>query len=68
MMAHRRKAVSEPGAISRSYGDHVAIVRALKSRKRKAAVQAIEAHLNRIYETTLTILEYPHAGRPSSDG
>jgi DNA-binding FadR family transcriptional regulator len=67
MMAHRRKAVSEPGAILRSYGDHVAIVRALKSRRRKAAVLAIEAHLNRIYETTLTILEGPDAGQ-ASDG
>lgn len=67
MMGHRRKAVSEPGAISRSYGDHVAIVRALKSRKRKAAVVAIETHLNRIYETTLTILESPNASRASSD-
>lgn len=68
MMAHRRKAVSEPGAILRSYGDHVAIVRALKSRKRKAAVHAIEAHLNRIYETTLTVLEGAGAGRASADG
>ncbi|MBS0447226.1 MAG: FadR family transcriptional regulator [Proteobacteria bacterium] len=68
MMAHRRKAVSEPGAILRSYGDHVAIVRALKSRKRKAAIQAIEAHLTRIYETTLTMLESPEASRASSDG
>ena len=63
MMAHRRKVMSEPGAILRSYGDHVAIVRALKSRKRKAAVQAIEAHLNRIYETTLIILERPDGSR-----
>src|SRR6195952_1270490 len=62
MMAHRRKAMSEPGAILRSYGDHVAIVRALKSRKRNAAVQAIEAHLTRIYETTLIILDGLHCG------
>ena len=68
MMSHRRKAMSEPGAILRSYGDHVAIVRALNSRKRKAAVQAIEAHLNRIYETTLNILERPDASRAPPDG
>ena len=63
MLAHRRKVMCEPGAILRSYGDHVAIVRALKSRKRKAAVRAIEAHLNRIYETTLIILERPDGSR-----
>ena len=40
----------------------------LKSRKRQAAVQAMETHLNRIYQTTLMILERPDANRASPDG
>jgi DNA-binding FadR family transcriptional regulator len=56
MMEHRRKAVSEPGAIERSFGDHERIVEALERRDRADVVAHFEIHLDRIYRTTLSIL------------
>ncbi|MCQ0986464.1 FadR/GntR family transcriptional regulator [Jiella marina] len=56
MMEHRHRAVAEPGAIERSYRDHQAIVGALKSRDAERTIRAFEIHLNRIYQTTITIL------------
>ncbi|KQT54482.1 GntR family transcriptional regulator [Aureimonas sp. Leaf454] len=62
MMEHRRKAVSEPGAIERSFGDHQRIVSALERRDRAGVVATFEIHIDRIYQTTLSIL------RPSGRG
>lgn len=56
MMGHRREAVSQDGAIAASYGDHLAIVDALRQRDGDAVVKAFDVHLDRIYRTTLSIL------------
>jgi DNA-binding FadR family transcriptional regulator len=56
MMEHRRKAMSEPGAIERSFDDHRQIVAALERRDRAAVVSTFETHIDRIYQTTLTVL------------
>ncbi|MEC5292268.1 FCD domain-containing protein [Aurantimonas sp. C2-6-R+9] len=63
MMEHRRKAVAEPGAILRSYGDHQAIVAALRAKDPEATTRAFDVHLDRIYRTTMSILA--HAGAKS---
>jgi len=52
MMENRRRAMSQPGAMQRSYEDHVAIVDALAAGDADAVVAAFERHLLRIYETT----------------
>jgi DNA-binding FadR family transcriptional regulator len=52
MIGHRRKAMSEPGAIPESYADHQEIVRALVARDRDAVVAGFRSHLTRIYDTT----------------
>jgi DNA-binding FadR family transcriptional regulator len=57
MLDHRRRAVSLPGAIRRSYGDHVAIVAALRAHDPDAVVAAFGRHIDRIYETTVSVLE-----------
>jgi DNA-binding FadR family transcriptional regulator len=57
MMEHRRKAVSRPGAIRSSYDDHRRIVAALGAHDPDAVVAAFTVHLERIYTTTLSILE-----------
>jgi len=62
MLDHRRKAVSRPGAIQKSYEDHVAIVAALRARDADAVVAAFEVHLDRIYTTTHSILKSGSAG------
>jgi len=62
MLEHRRKAVSRPGAIHKSYEDHVAIVAALRARDPDAVVAAFEVHLDRIYTTTHSILKSGSAG------
>lgn len=56
MMSHRRLAMSKPGAIGKSYGDHQAIVEALKRHDRDAVVAAFDVHLDRIYRTTMNVL------------
>lgn len=57
MMEHRRKAVSEPGAILASHGDHSRIVEALGDHDRAAVVAGFTEHLDRIHRTTKTILQ-----------
>jgi DNA-binding FadR family transcriptional regulator len=68
MMEHRRTAVSQPGAIRRSYQDHVAIVAALRARDPAAVVKAFDHHIDRIYTTTRSILDEREqkGGRPRS--
>ena len=56
MLDHRRTAVSQPGAIEKSYLDHVAIFNALKARDPQAATDAIGRHIDRIYATTVEVL------------
>ena len=56
MLDHRRIAVSQPGAIEKSYLDHVAIFKALKVHDRQGATDAIGRHIDRIYATTIEIL------------
>jgi DNA-binding FadR family transcriptional regulator len=63
MMAHRRKAISQPGAIMASYRDHEAIVAGLSTHDAEAVVAAFDIHLDRIYATTCGVLasgETPH--------
>lgn len=56
LMEHRRRVVSQPGAIERSYRDHVAIVEALRAHDRDAVVEAFGRHLDQIYTTTKSIM------------
>jgi DNA-binding FadR family transcriptional regulator len=56
MLDHRRTAVSQAGAIEKSYLDHVAIFNALKARDPQAATGAIGRHIDRIYATTVEVL------------
>jgi DNA-binding FadR family transcriptional regulator len=57
MLEHRRRAVSEPGAIEKSIRDHTAIVVALRAHNSAAVVAAFDHHINRIYRTTRVILD-----------
>jgi DNA-binding FadR family transcriptional regulator len=57
LMEQRRTAVSQPGAILRSYKDHTDIMAGLRARDRDAVVAAFDRHLNRIYATTRAILD-----------
>jgi len=57
MLDHRRAAMSRPGAIEKSYEDHLAIMNALRSRDADATVAAFGRHIDRIYATTLSILK-----------
>jgi DNA-binding FadR family transcriptional regulator len=65
MMGHRRVAVSQPGAISTSLSDHVAILAALRSHDGERAVAAFASHTRRIYDTTQASLKLsaPDRGR-----
>jgi DNA-binding FadR family transcriptional regulator len=63
MMEHRRRAVSQPGAIANSFADHVAIVAALEKRDRAAAMAAFGAHEERIYSSTRNLLAQSPSGR-----
>lgn len=56
MLDFRRKAVSRPGAIAESVGDHEKIVAGLHARDSHAVVAAFEIHLDRIYATTNSVL------------
>ncbi len=57
MMEYRRMAMSQPGAILRSYREHLDIMAALGSRDPAKAVAAFDRHIERIYTTTRSILE-----------
>ena len=63
MMAHRRRALAEPGAIARSFRDHEAVVAALERGDRGAAMRAMRRHIERIYTTTRTQLDGARAAR-----
>lgn len=56
MLEHRRAAISRPGAIQKSYEDHLAIVGALYRRDPGAVVAAFTEHIDRIYVTTISIM------------
>lgn len=56
MMEHRRKAVSMPRAIEKSFQDHLRIVEGLRAHDPDAVVAAFDLHLDRIYTTTRSIL------------
>lgn len=56
LMELRRTAMSQPGAILRSYKDHNDILAGLRARDRAAVVAAFDRHLDRIYTTTRSIL------------
>jgi DNA-binding FadR family transcriptional regulator len=56
MLEYRRAAVSKPGAILKSYADHVAILAALQARDAAAVVAAFQRHIDRIYATTISII------------
>jgi DNA-binding FadR family transcriptional regulator len=62
MLEHRRIAISRPGAIEKSYLDHIAILHALRAHDPQAATEAIGRHIDRIYATTVEIL----ADKPES--
>ena len=57
MMEHRRRAVSEPGAIAASWDDHRRIVDALTAHDREAVVAGFAVHLERIHRTTRSSLD-----------
>lgn len=56
MMDYRRRVMSQPGAIAKSYQEHRAIVAALEQRDPAAVLLAFGHHLDRIYVTTRSIL------------
>ena len=66
MLEYRRKVMSRPGAIQKSYEDHVAIVAGLRAHDPDAVIAAFEIHLDRIYTTTHSILKPGAAGTRSS--
>jgi DNA-binding FadR family transcriptional regulator len=57
LMEQRRAAVSQPGAILRSYKDHTEIMAGLHAHDAAAVVGAFDRHIDRIYATTRSILE-----------
>lgn len=57
MMEFRRRAVSRAGAISNSVHDHEAILDGLRQHDAEVVVAAFNLHLNRIYQTTRSLLE-----------
>ncbi|WP_158814645.1 FadR/GntR family transcriptional regulator [Methylocapsa sp. S129] len=57
MLEHRRIAMSQPGAIERSYRDHVEIFNALSAHDSDAVTAAFGRHIDRIYSTTVAIMD-----------
>jgi DNA-binding FadR family transcriptional regulator len=57
MLEQRRDAVSQPGAIRRSYEDHQEIVLALRAHDAAATAAAFSRHIERIYVTTRSVLK-----------
>jgi len=57
MLDHRRVAMSHPGAIERSYRDHVEIFNALTVHDTEAVTAAFGRHIERIYSTTVAIMD-----------
>jgi DNA-binding FadR family transcriptional regulator len=64
LMEQRRTAMSQPGAILRSYKDHTDIMVGLRARDAAAVVAAFDRHLDRIYTTTRVILDAMGQQRP----
>jgi DNA-binding FadR family transcriptional regulator len=66
LMEQRRTAMSQPGAILRSYKDHTEIMAGLCARDSVSVFSAFDRHLDRIYTTTQAILDamgrHPSAG------
>ena len=65
LMEQRRTAMSQPGAILRSYKDHNEIMAGLCARDRATVVAAFDRHLDRIYTTTQAILDAMEQHRPA---
>jgi len=57
LMEQRRTAMSQPGAILRSYKDHTEIMAGLRARDAATVVAGFDRHLDRIYTTTRAILD-----------
>lgn len=57
LMEQRRTAMSQAGAILRSYKDHTEIMAGLRARDAAAVVAGFDRHLDRIYTTTRAILD-----------
>lgn len=68
MMDYRRRVMARPGAIDKSYQEHVAIVEALERHDRAATLDAFGLHLDRIYTTTRSILSAAPAGNQRRTG
>lgn len=51
---YRRRVMRRPGAVRRSYEDHLAIVAALQARDPEAAARAIAVHLDNVHKTTVS--------------
>lgn len=66
LMDQRRAAVSEPGAILRSFGDHREILAALRQGDTAAVIAAFDRHIDRIYKTTQRVLERAKAAKRAS--
>ena len=56
-MEYRRVAWETPGVLSRSVGDHRAIVAALRSRDSEKATEAMVRHMGSVYETTRSAMQ-----------
>ena len=57
VMDHRRRVMMQPGAIAQSYREHQAVVEALRRHDRAASVAAFKRHLDRIYDTTKSLMD-----------
>ena len=66
LMEQRRRAMAQPGAILRSYKDHIEIMAGLCARDSASVVAAFDRHLDRIYTTTQAIFDA--MGRHSAAG
>lgn len=57
LLDHRRRIISQPGAISISIEDHRAILSGIQRRDVETTILAVSNHATRIYETTRVFLE-----------
>lgn len=62
-MEYRRVAWETPGVLSRSVGDHRAIVAALRSRNVEEASEAMVRHMASVYETTRFAMQHNRGAR-----
>jgi DNA-binding FadR family transcriptional regulator len=54
---YRRKVMKEAGAVKRSFEDHAVILEALRTHDPDLAGEAIAAHLDHVYKTTVTAMQ-----------